>query len=143
MGILRFWPFRKYFWKKIIGWNARKSHRLLVVVHGDWPLSMNNRNFGKKYFLGKKGSKIHLKKSQNFNNVRAQRIKIIIFYLRESRVWLVRKSPLKGEGSKSSLRLILRSNICHDNLLFLRCHLNPPRSPREARQHISKEFPWI
>ena len=89
------------------------------------------------------------KSPHNINIVRAQRIERMLVCFRQLRAWLVRKIPLEVYGAKSSLRHILKKefgfqkllrmlvphllsedqkiwspNLCHDNLISLRRHLN-------------------
>ena len=135
---------------KIIRWKAGEFHRLLLNTIGGIVFTrFTVQSLVTEIKQRRTGVKTHEKSPTNLTLLKRKRIERILVYLRETRAWSVRKMSYEVDVPESSLWLILReefrfqklfrmlvthllsedkeickSNICNDNLISLRRHLN-------------------
>ena len=135
---------------KIIRWKAGEIHRLLLnTIGGTVFTRLTVQSLATEINQRRTGVKTHEKSPTTLTLSESKRIERILVYLREKRAWLVRKMSYEVDVPESSLWFILReefrfqklfrmlfihllsedkeiwkSNICNDNLISLRRHLN-------------------
>ena len=135
---------------KIIRWRAGEIHRLLLnTIGGTVFTRLTVQCLATEIKQRRTGVKTYEKSPTTLTLSEHKRIERILGYLRETRAWSVRKMSYEVDVPESSLWLIFRnefkfqklfrmlvphllsedketreSNICNDNLISLRRHLN-------------------